>query len=133
MGPLRRQNSPLTRNSVLQIISGQGRVTHANYKKATTTPLQATRLHDRLEVQLHSFLTSALVGQWSSSRPSRNPATNSIRGCLAPTVTMDLFEKQNISRPARNRATITGLSSPQLSHTKDHDTPGPVKRKGKTN
>jgi hypothetical protein len=69
--------------------------------KATITPLQATRLHDRLEVQLHSFLTSALVGQWSASRPSRNPATGSIRGWFTSTVGMDVFEKNKSLSPCQ--------------------------------
>jgi len=58
-----------------------------------------------VEVQLHSFLTSALDGgEWSTSRPSRfipgkEPPFPSIEGWVGPRVSLDVMEKREISRP----------------------------------
>jgi len=130
MGPIRRQASPLTRNSVLQMRPDKGRVTHENDDQQNYNYPSAN--HEiTWQIGGKAPLIPNVGTSWSvvTSRPSRNPATNSIRGCLAPTFGMEVFEKKNISHPDRNRTKITRLSNTQLSHTKDYVTPGPVKRK----
>jgi hypothetical protein len=48
-----------------------------------------------MDVWIHIFLTSALVGgEWSASRLSRvTPGTHFIGGCVDPRATLDDMEK----------------------------------------
>jgi hypothetical protein len=68
-----------------------------------------------VEVQLHSFLTSALDGdEWSASRlvrfipTERAPGTHCIGGWVDPRAVLDAVVKRKIASPCRD-------SNPRLS------------------
>jgi hypothetical protein len=48
--------------------------THMYIRKGKVAPLLKALFHEgvwRLDIRIHEFLTSALVGEWSASCPSR--------------------------------------------------------------
>jgi hypothetical protein len=70
-----------------------------------------------VDVQIHDFLTSALVvGEWSASRPGHfTPGTHWIRGWVSPRAGLDDVEKRKfmtlpglelrlLDRPARSQS-----------------------------
>jgi hypothetical protein len=80
------------------------------------------KAYEGADVQIHIFLTSALVGgEWSDSRPGyftpeeRAPGTHWIGGCVDPRADLDNVEKrkfltlprlqlQPLGRPARSQS-----------------------------
>jgi hypothetical protein len=51
-----------------------------------------------MDVQIHVFLISALVGgEWSASRPDRfTPGAHYIGGCVEPRASLDDVEKRSL-------------------------------------
>jgi hypothetical protein len=53
-----------------------------------------------VDVQIHIFLTSALVGELSASRPGRfTPGTNCIGGCVDPRAGLHDMEGKFLTLP----------------------------------
>jgi hypothetical protein len=81
------------------------------------------KAYGRVDVQIHIFLTSALVeGEWSASRPCRFTHGTPCIGWVDPRTGLDDVEKRkfltlpgqelwSLSRPARSQSlTLTALS-----------------------
>jgi hypothetical protein len=58
-------------------------------------------VYEGLDVQIHIFLTSALVrGEWLTSRPGRfTPGTRWIGGCVGPTAGVDDVKRKFLILP----------------------------------
>jgi hypothetical protein len=60
------------------------------------------KAYGAVDVYIHIFLTSELVGEWSASRPcrftsgERDPGTHWIGGWVGPRAGLDAMEKRNI-------------------------------------
>jgi hypothetical protein len=74
------------------------------------TKHHAMKVYWGMEVQLHTFLTSALDGGvWSALRPGRftpgekAPGTHWIGGWVGPRAVLGAVVKRKIPSPARNR------------------------------
>jgi hypothetical protein len=68
----------------------------------------AMKAYGEMDVWIHIFLTSALVGgEWSPSRPGRftarewSPSTHGIGCWVGPRASLDDMEKGNLSRPLK--------------------------------
>jgi hypothetical protein len=77
------------------------------------------KAHWGVEIQLHTFLASALDGgEWSASRPGRvtprerGPGTHWIGGWVDPKDVLDAVVKRKIPSPRRESSPRTSLVQP---------------------
>jgi len=84
--------------------------------KRKTVPLYAMKSYGGVEVQLHSFLTSALdCSEWLTSRPGRfTPVPIEQEAGVGPRAGLDILGKREMS--CRYRNSNPGPSIPQPSH-----------------
>jgi hypothetical protein len=89
------------------------------------------KMYGEADVYTHVFLTLALVGEWSASRPGRfTPSIHSIGGGVGPRASLDDTEKgtfltppgleiRSLDRPARSQTPypteLSRLFIPQTS------------------
>jgi hypothetical protein len=72
-----------------------------------------------VDVQIHVFLTSALVDEWSTLRPRRfTLGTPWIGGGVGPTTCLDDMEREN-SCPYRDSNSDASVVQPVASHYAD--------------
>jgi hypothetical protein len=76
-----------------------------------------------VDVQIHVFLTSALVGdEWSVSRPTRftseerAPSTHSIGDWMDPRGSLDNTKKRKLSDPTQTQVLTPSVVQPVASH-----------------
>ena len=94
---------------------------HTKGKRGEAAPLHDMKAYRGVEVQLHSFLTSALdEGKWSTSRPGcftpkeRTTVLMEQVGWVGPRTSLNVLEKNKISCSCRE--SNPGSTSPDCSH-----------------
>jgi hypothetical protein len=90
-----------------------------SYSKVKVIKHYAMKAYEGVDVYIHVFLTSALVGgEWLASRPGRftpgerDPGTHWAGGWVGPRAGLDDVEKRKISPPTGTWSAIPPSSSP---------------------